>query len=268
MKLKKFHTCPNHLILYRGKYENLQSYPHYGASRYKRNAGCRTDTDDERGPKKKKKTAKKTTTKKQISLPEDEKEEGYTRGKILALSMWYLPVIDRLRAIFGKPKDAKLMSWHASDERKKGDGKLRHPTDGKQWNRFDTKFPKEFGGESRNVRFTLSTNGMNPFGDLSSSHSIWPVILTIYNLPPWLCQKHMYLLLTCIISGLRQLGNDIDVFLEMLMEDMKVLWEDGVKMMDVSLKKEFILKAIMFVTITNYPSLFHCQGRSKVSHVM
>jgi hypothetical protein len=44
-----------------------------------------------------------------------------------------------------------------------------------------------------------------------------------------------------IISGPRQPGNDIDVFLEPLMEDMKILWEDGVKMMDVSLK-EFTLK--------------------------
>jgi len=40
MKLKKFHTCSNHCILYRGKYENLQSCPHCGASRYKRNASC------------------------------------------------------------------------------------------------------------------------------------------------------------------------------------------------------------------------------------
>jgi hypothetical protein len=44
------------------------------------------------------------------------------------------------------------------------------------------KFP-EFGNEARNVRFALSTDGMNPFGDLSSSHSTWSVILTIYNLP-------------------------------------------------------------------------------------
>jgi hypothetical protein len=57
-------------------------------------------------------------------LPEDEEEEGYTKRKILALSMWYLPVIDRLRAIFRNPKDTKLMLWHASDDRKKGDGKL------------------------------------------------------------------------------------------------------------------------------------------------
>ena len=77
MKLKKFHACINHCILYQGKYENLQSCLHYGASRYKRNAGCRTDVDDE-GPKsrqKKKKTAK------QIPVPEDEEEEGYIQRK-------------------------------------------------------------------------------------------------------------------------------------------------------------------------------------------
>ena len=69
----------------------------------------------------------------------------------------------------------------------------------------------------------LSTDGMNPFGDLNSSHNTRLVILTIYNLSPWLCQKRMYLLLTMIISGPRQSGNDIDVFMEPLMEDMKIL---------------------------------------------
>jgi hypothetical protein len=97
--------------------------------------------------------------------------------------MWYLPVIDRLWAIFRNPEDAKLMSWHASGDRTKDDGKLRHPSDGKQWKDFNATF-SEFGKEARNVRFALSTDGMNPFGDLSSSNSTWPVILTIYNIPP------------------------------------------------------------------------------------
>ena len=66
-----------------------------------------------------------------------------------------------------------------------------------------------------------------------------------------------------IISVPRQPGNDIDVFLEPLMEDMKILWEDGVKMMDASLKKEFTLKAIIFVTITDYPGLFSLSGQIK-----
>jgi hypothetical protein len=134
--------------------------------------------------------------------------------------VWYLPVIDWLRAPFENPEDAKLMSWHASAEHnKKDDGKLRDPSDGKQWKRFNAKF-LEFGDKARNVRFTLSTNGMNPFGDLNSSHSTWLVTLTIYNLPPHLCQKRKYLLLTMLILGPRQPDNDIDVFLEPLMEDM------------------------------------------------
>jgi hypothetical protein len=40
------------------------------------------------------------------------------------------------------------------------------------------------------------------------------------------------------------------------MEDMKILWEKGVKKMDASLRKKFTLKAIIFVTITDYSSLF------------
>ena len=77
LKLKKFHACPNHCILYRGQYENLESCPHCGASRYKRNVGCRMDVNDEgalSGPNKK--TAKKSSVK-QIPSHEDEEEEGY-----------------------------------------------------------------------------------------------------------------------------------------------------------------------------------------------
>ena len=56
--------------------------------------------------------------------------------KIYALVMWYLPVVDRLRSLFAHPDNAKLMSWHASDEHK-NDGKFCHPTDGKQWQDFN-----------------------------------------------------------------------------------------------------------------------------------
>jgi hypothetical protein len=61
MKVRKFDACPNHCIMYQGEqYEKLTSYPHYGVSRYKRNAGYRMDDDGEAlqgGPKKKKKGA-------------------------------------------------------------------------------------------------------------------------------------------------------------------------------------------------------------------
>ena len=104
---------------------------------------------------------------------------------IPALVMWYLPVVDRLRCLFTNPEDAELMCWHASDERKHI-GKLQHPSDAKQWQNFNDTY-KDFADEPRNIRFVLSTDGMNPFAERSSKHSTWPMILTIYNLPPWLC---------------------------------------------------------------------------------
>ncbi|GJV33595.1 hypothetical protein Tco_1393995 [Tanacetum coccineum] len=39
----------------------------------------------------------------------------------------------------------------------------------------------------------LATDGFNPFGNLSQSYSMWPMILKTYNLPPWLCGKEEFL---------------------------------------------------------------------------
>ncbi|MBK5591088.1 hypothetical protein JJ728_23365, partial [Salmonella enterica subsp. enterica serovar Typhi] len=58
-----------------------------------------------------------------------------------------------------------------------------HTSDSDQWKKIDSMYPS-FGGEARNLRLGLCTDGMNPFGSLSSTHSSWPVMLVIYNLPP------------------------------------------------------------------------------------
>jgi hypothetical protein len=115
----------------------------------------------------------------------------------------------------------------------------------------------------RNIRFALSTDGMNPFAERSSKHSTWPVILTIYNLPPWLMQKRKYLLLTILISKPTQPGVDMEIFLEPLMEDMKILWKMGVEMLDEYRKDSFTLREIIFVTINDYPVLFTLLGQFK-----
>ena len=60
---------------------------------------------------------------------------------------------------------------------------------------------KTFGDEDRNLRLGLCTDGMNPFDILSSQHSIWSVLLIIYNVPSWLCMKHKYIMLLLLISG-------------------------------------------------------------------
>jgi hypothetical protein len=114
---------------------------------------------------------------------------------------------------------------------RKNDEEIRHPADGTQWIFFDIQY-QPFGLESRNIRFALSNNGMNPFGENSIVHSTWPIILTMYNLLTWLCHKGKCLMLSILIQGPKQAGIDIDVFLEPLMEDMATLWNEGVRIWD------------------------------------
>jgi hypothetical protein len=71
MKLRKFDASPNYCILYRGEqYEELESCPHYGASRYKRNVSCCVDANGE-GP------VGGSKKKKQFLAQLDEEELGY-----------------------------------------------------------------------------------------------------------------------------------------------------------------------------------------------
>jgi hypothetical protein len=175
--------------------------------------------------------------------------------------MWYLPVIDHLKCVFSNPSDVDLVRWH-SEKCRKNNMEIQHPVDGTQWKIFDLQY-KLFGLERRNIRFALSTNGMNPFGENGTVHITWPVILIMYNLPTWLCHKRKYLMLSILIQGPKQAGIDIDVFLEPLMEDMAKLWNEWVHMWDQYQQEYFTLYAIIFICIHDAPRGFTLSGQTK-----
>jgi hypothetical protein len=98
---------------------------------------------------------------------------------------------------------------------------------------------------------------------MRNPHSTWPVIMCIFNLPPWLGYKRKYLLLTTLISGPKQAGNDINTFLEPLMEDMQKLWEYGVSMWHEYNRQYFNLKVIIFDMINDNPAHLSLIGQVK-----
>ena len=242
LDVQKVHACLNHCVLYRKEYVHYERYSVCKRSRYKRNDDCEDEDDS-------------------VEV-EDTASNARKKRKIPTMVMWYLPVIARLKRLFSNPRDSELMSWHFEQAQKKTDEMLRHPLDGSQWRKIDTIHPR-FGDEPRNVRFALSTDGMNPFGDMSSSHSTWPVVLSILNIPSWLCMKRKYLMLSILIQGPKQPGNDIDVFLEPLLEDMAKLWNDGELVWDEFKQECFTLRAMIFVAITDYPGGFSLSGQMK-----
>jgi hypothetical protein len=69
--------------------------------------------------------------------------------------------------------------------------------------------------------------------------------------------------LTTHISGPKQAGIDIDVFLEPLMDDMQKLWEHVVNVWNEYKKEHFNLKAIIFCMINNNPARLALTGQVK-----
>ncbi|XP_073219652.1 uncharacterized protein [Cicer arietinum] len=137
-------------------------------------------------------------------------------------------------------KTASSLRWH--EEERSKDGKLRHPADGEAWKEFD-KRPPDFALDSRNIILGLSSNGFNPFRTTNVSHSTWPVLLIPYNFPPWCCMKAKYSMLSLLIPGPQSPENNIDVYLQPLIEELKVLWDLGVETYDASLKQTFQMRA-------------------------
>ncbi|CAL8992413.1 unnamed protein product [Prunus brigantina] len=98
------------------------------------------------------------------------------------------------------------------------------------------------------------------FPPIPSRYSCWPVILVTYNLPPWMCMKRKFMMLTLLISGPKQPGNDIDVYLEPLIDDLKSLW-DGIRgVYDAHNGEYFTLRAALMWTINDFPAYGNLSG--------
>ena len=66
-------------------------------------------------------------------------------------------------------------------------------------------------------------DGFNPFRNMNIGNSTWLVPLFPYNFPLWMCMKEPYIFITLLIPGPKGPGNDIDVYLRPLIDELKML---------------------------------------------
>jgi len=138
---------------------------------------------------------------------------------------------------------------------------MRHPAHDEAWKSFD-RLHGDFSVDSCNVRLGLASDDFNPFRTMSISHSAWLVMMVVYNFPPWLCMKPEYTMLSLLIPGPQSPGNDIDVYLQPLIQDLRDLWEFGVETYDVSKNEKFQMHAALLWTISDYPGYVMLSGWS------
>jgi hypothetical protein len=140
LEVQKIHACPNDSILYRGEeYGNLNARPICSAFWYKIRRDDPGDVESER-----------------------------PRKRVPTKVMWYTPIIARLKRLFRNKEHVKLLRWHKEDC--KSDVMLRHLADGSQWRKIEREFPN-FADDTQKLRFGLSIDDINPFGEQSCSHS-------------------------------------------------------------------------------------------------
>ncbi|XP_074374480.1 uncharacterized protein LOC141714883 [Apium graveolens] len=151
------------------------------------------------------------------------------------------------------------MKWHVVGRTK--DGKLRHSADAEGWKSMDASHP-EFVAEIQNVHLGLAADGINPYRSMNISHNTWPVVLVNYNLPSWLVMKLENLIFSTLIPGPEYPGNDIDVYMQPLVVELKELWDVGLETYDAFADQTFMLHASLLWTISDFPGYALLSGWS------
>ncbi|KAG6405787.1 hypothetical protein SASPL_133381 [Salvia splendens] len=79
---------------------------------------------------------------------------------------------------------------------------------------------------------------------------------------PWMCMKESSFMLSILIPGPSSTGQNIDIYLQPLIVDLKDLWEVGVETYDASKKQNFQLRASLLWTISDFPGYTYLSGWS------
>jgi hypothetical protein len=91
------------------------------------------------------------------------------------------------------------MDYHAHN--RSGDGVFRMPVDGSAFREIEEKW-EDFKDEPCNVRISLTADGVNPFGEIRSIYSMWPIFVINNNIPPWMSIKREHIMMTVIVPGI------------------------------------------------------------------
>jgi hypothetical protein len=75
--------------------------------------------------------------------------------------------------------------------------------------------------------------------------------------------KRKFIMMSVLIPGPKQPGNDIDVYPKPLIEDLLLLWkEEGARMWNAHVEDHFNLPALLFVTTNDWPALSNLSEQS------
>lgn len=169
----------------------------------------------------------------------------------------YVPLGPRLKRMFSYEKTAKDLQIHMTADTSSSIVSDIHESN--FWKeQYSTTGP--FQGDPRGISLSFETDGMNPFSKEKVVYSMWPIIVTILNLPRILRNLPGSMLLMGIIPG-RAEPKNLDPYLCLLVDEIETL--NGLSFYDAYRREHFSLKVDIMLHVLDYPGqnkVFHCQG--------
>ena len=121
-------------------------------------------------------------------------EKRFIRPGVPAKRFHHLPVGPRLQRLFQTANLAQIVQSHTQRD---CHGVMKDLHDSPAWKKGFS-HNGIFGGDPRGIAFSLCTDGLNPYSQNRVSYSMWPIELTILNLP----RKVRYLFSNILLVGI------------------------------------------------------------------
>ena len=181
----------------------------------------------------------------------------YWANKSARRRFLYFPLGPRWKRMYGNANISEVLQshMHAQDyDTEEPKNIMRDIHDSPSWNQA---FSEEgfCNGDSQGMLLQLSTDGVNPFSSNKVNYSMWPIMLTILNLPRNVRNLFENILLAGIIPAHTdgQEVKHVDPYLEIVVDE--ILELSGATFFDDFRKAPFTFKVALMNYVLDYPGL-------------
>ena len=173
-------------------------------------------------------------------------------GTIPARRFTYLPLKPRIVRLFGTSNIAQILQSHAIVR----EHEMERIFDIQQSPAWKKAYGIDgvFEGDSRGISLSLCTDGVNPFAHNRVSYSMWPIMLTLLNLPrKWRNRFASILLVGIVPSNGPQEAHSLNPYLDVLVDELLELSSSTV--FDAYQKAPFRCKVALLLHVLDYPGI-------------
>lgn len=171
------------------------------------------------------------------------------KSQTAARRFTYLPLKPRLQRMFGNSNIAKVLQSHATVHQ----NCMHDIHDSPCWAKAYSD-DGVFKGDARGVSLSLCTDGVNPFAHNKVVYSMWPIMLTLLNLPRRIRHQFGSILLIGIVpSNGSQEPKSLNPYLEVMVDE--ILELSCSTIYDAYKEAPFICKTEILLHVLDYPGI-------------